>query len=585
MVLFCVFFGWTSPLWGQAEKYKEQLNILEHVNSMDLDSAYRLALTIRADSWEDGDTLAYLYSMYRLALIQRDLGKLHEAMTTIEGAKVLLPEGTPSEIRGNIYLAAGHIYNHLGEQTKAEGQYIKAIEDYKAMNDTTGLVITWGSLGITHFDQGKVKQSLHFYQLADSVWMNKDSTGRADLWNNIGVSYQELEDYPRSIHYFTKALGVYERFGKERSIPLSYYNLGETNMMLGNYELSEQQFLASLEKGLEVNSLEDVKWAYDGLYQLFKEKKDYQKALEYHEIYSAYSDSIKETSSKKEVEQMVDGFEQKRFNRLLKLEMHHQEKERDFESKIQWLGMIALLSLTLVGVISYLRVRKGNKMLIEERFSVMAKRRQIDAALLEKELLLKEIHHRVKNNLQIISSLLNLQKHQIDDPRVLMALEESQNRIQAIALVHKKLYQDESIAQVQFKSYLEELISHLEAVHRGDTLNVQYDIYTQGIALNLDTAVPLGLIVAELITNSFKYAFKAGEENVMTIRLTKETEPYYDIEVADNGVGLPSEFDLEQADSLGLEIVRALVDQLDGTITTVPHKGAKYKIRFVQIHT
>ncbi|MFD1553345.1 hypothetical protein DNU06_06685 [Putridiphycobacter roseus] len=191
------------------------------------------------------------------------------------------------------------------------------------------------------------------------------------------------------------------------------------------------------------------------------------------------------------------------------------------------------------------------------------------------EILLKEVHHRVKNNLQVISSLLSLQKRTVDDESIISVLDESKRRVEAIALIHHKLYSDEFGNQVDFQSYLSELVSSQEMMQS----RIKCSLDTIAVTLHLDVAVPLGLIVSEMITNALKHAFAHQTNPILKITLSKETN-FYQLIVHDNGVGFPADFSLEHEGSLGTEIISALITQIEGEIEFKNDHGAKFIIRF-----
>lgn len=206
---------------------------------------------------------------------------------------------------------------------------------------------------------------------------------------------------------------------------------------------------------------------------------------------------------------------------------------------------------------------------------------KIKASLREKEVMLKEIHHRVKNNLQVVSSLLNLQSRYITDPADVELFKESQNRVQSMALVHEKLYQSKDLARIDFSSYIDSLMKNLfysYAIGR-DNLSMKADL--QPISMSVDVAVPCGLIVNELISNSLKHAFPEGRAGEIHVCI-HEANGRVVIEVADNGVGLPEDYDFHTSDSLGLQLVNMLVEQLDGSVSLEREKGTRFTITFTR---
>ena len=204
---------------------------------------------------------------------------------------------------------------------------------------------------------------------------------------------------------------------------------------------------------------------------------------------------------------------------------------------------------------------------------------QIKDSLKEKEVLLKEIHHRVKNNLQVISSILNLQSSFVSDERTLEILEESRNRIHSMATIHENLYLTTNFSSIDFASYLQNLTTKLISSYHVAPITINLRTELTSINLLLDQAIPCGLLVNELITNAIKYAFVNRSEGEILIGL-KENQGIIELKIEDNGVGLPSNFEIFKSNSLGLQLVSTLVEQLDGEINILNEKGTKYLITF-----
>lgn len=203
---------------------------------------------------------------------------------------------------------------------------------------------------------------------------------------------------------------------------------------------------------------------------------------------------------------------------------------------------------------------------------------EVKRSLNEKELLLREIHHRVKNNMQIISSLLNLQRSYIQDEEADNILQESQGRVKSMALIHEKLYQTSDLARINVAEYIRSLtmnLFHSYTVKPG--INLSMDVGE--LYFNIDTAVPLGLIINELVSNSLKYAFQDQDEGEIRISLIETAEPgRYLLLIRDDGTGFPEEVDFCQTHSLGLQLVNTLVNQLDGEIEMVTNGGTTFNI-------
>ncbi|WP_048190318.1 histidine kinase dimerization/phosphoacceptor domain -containing protein [Methanobacterium sp. SMA-27] len=206
---------------------------------------------------------------------------------------------------------------------------------------------------------------------------------------------------------------------------------------------------------------------------------------------------------------------------------------------------------------------------------------KIRKSLDEKETLLREIHHRVKNNLQIIASLLHLQESTVNDGELENILKESESRVKSMAIVYDKLYQSPNFTDINFKKYIEKLvydILYTYGIKKG-TIKAQMDI--EDILLNIDTAIPLGLIINELITNSVKYAFPQ-KKGTITIQL-KSLPEKMEITIADDGIGIPEDINLENPETLGLQLVKNLVRQIDGEIELDRNHGTEFKIKFKEL--
>jgi len=208
---------------------------------------------------------------------------------------------------------------------------------------------------------------------------------------------------------------------------------------------------------------------------------------------------------------------------------------------------------------------------------------QIKKALKEKELLLKEIHHRTKNNLMVMSSILELQSQHINDEEVLDIFRESQDRANSMALIHERLYQSTDLKRIDFGEYIQNLTTDLFHTYLSDPSRIKLNINVDNEMVDIDTTVPLGLILNELVTNSMKYAFPDGAEGKIDIEFYKDDDEFVLI-VSDTGRGFPEDLDFRNTDSLGLQLVNNLTCQINGTIELERKKGTKFKIKFKELY-
>ncbi len=207
---------------------------------------------------------------------------------------------------------------------------------------------------------------------------------------------------------------------------------------------------------------------------------------------------------------------------------------------------------------------------------------ELKESLRIKEVLLSEIHHRVKNNMQIISSLLNLQKNFVENEKASAVLLESQNRVKSMAMIHERLYQSGDFTRIDISEYIEKLLADLFYTYATSNEQVTSIINVDNLSLNIETAIPCGLIISEIVSNSLKYAFPGGRKGKLTVSL-KAGDEWNELIISDDGIGFPEELDFKNTETLGLQLVHSLVGQIDGEITLDRSQGTKFTIRFKEL--
>ena len=236
------------------------------------------------------------------------------------------------------------------------------------------------------------------------------------------------------------------------------------------------------------------------------------------------------------------------------------------------------MKTAVLNILEDLAVEKARLQRSQEE--VLRSEEAIRTSLREKETLLKEIHHRVKNNLQVIASLLRLQSRYLKDAESRAIFEESQNRVHSISLVHEKLYRADNLARIDFNDYLVTLTKGLTDSWRGTDSPIHVEVDAEGVQLSVDTAIPCGLIVTELVTNALKHAFPNGSGGNIRVTALANREGWLKLTVADDGKGLPEKLDFRKSGSLGLELVNSLVRQLGAKLEIRRSPGATFQIEF-----
>jgi len=264
------------------------------------------------------------------------------------------------------------------------------------------------------------------------------------------------------------------------------------------------------------------------------------------------------------------------------------QDELDDIRKVFETGMISIreLSFEIDGQVIFVELRKipmFRNNIVEQVMVVTrdrSKEKEVEALKIKnaetKEIMLKEIHHRVKNNLAIVISLLGMQGKKNPDPDFQRVLRDIELRIRSMALIHEHLYRSENLDKVPLSNYINSLVTIISGTFSGHKISLEMDL--DEILVNIETALPLGLITNELLTNSYKYAFPGTREGTVSIKLSNHASSGFTLIVSDNGVGLPSGFDLSSQDSLGMFIIKLLVEQLDGTIKFTSDHGVSAHI-------
>ncbi len=236
------------------------------------------------------------------------------------------------------------------------------------------------------------------------------------------------------------------------------------------------------------------------------------------------------------------------------------------------------IQVQITPIYDYKNIFMGHLFIIQDINERKKLEKELKKSLEEKELMMKEIHHRVKNNLMIIQSLLQLQSRYINDENVLSIFRESQSRIRSMALIHQRLYQH-NLKKINFGDYPRTLALDIFRSHAGDPDQIKLDVHADEVMLDIDTAIPLGLIINELVSNSLKYAFPEGRKGQLTVKFNLDDNKYK-LVVSDDGIGISEDLDYENSDSLGLRLIYSLSDQIGATVTLDRTSGTKFEIIF-----
>ncbi len=583
------------------------------------DSALFYVKKILKDSTKTSDYV--LAKSYLLGgVLYKNIGKIDSSYFFYHTAEKIFTEKNDTTGIASVQNNLARLYHQSGRFDMSLQAFFKAVELFKAKNDSANLAETYLNVGDLYIELEQIEKGLEFYDKARKIFLSTNNKiGIAFIYTNLG-NLKEKENKPDSaLLYYKKSLkllsktdrkqiyadcrlktgnlffkqnkpdsaisnfSVAENIYKEIDFPLGTakckYAKGNYYLTENNYKLAENNYNKALHLARKVNSTVLYGKVLKQLYLLYKKTGNKNKSLKYFEKYTKLKDSIfsLETGNKiAEIQAKNDLLlRQNQINKLrdsTKIQKLLTEKF-ELKSKIRKTGLIiltiAVIVIIFLLILLFYRYREKNKL-----------NKNLSTALDERNILLKELHHRVKNNLQIISSLLNLQKKHKSNKSVEEIIDISRNRIAAMVTVHEKLYRSKSFKNVDIKEYTEGLIKNVSDTFNSSEKNISTNVKADDIKLNINKLIPCGLILNELITNSFKHGFKGKKEGKFEVFISEENQ-HITINIKDNGIGFKSNTDFSKLNSLGMKLIFGLTEQINGKFEILsPNTGTHFKLTF-----
>lgn len=526
------------------------------------------------------------------------------------------------------YNNIGLMYNYSGMYDKANEFQFKALELAERMGENTAYIHM--NIALNYFTEKNFRKSLQHNFKSLALFHELDNKSYvATGYKNIGDNYAEMFLLDSAEYFYNKSYLIYKELGNQRSIARYHMVMGnikdkrdmplkakyqyqlalETNPESGSQKLRFAIFsnlcdinmkLADTSEKDKVKLLnqvinyaremlqialdfESIKMEADANERLYKAnvKLGFNKsALKYAKRFILMKDSLFSVQKQNAITEMQTKYEtEKKEQQILsqKNEIYQKELILNYERNLRKLfigGTILLIMLIIIISRFLFKSKKLNRVLIEQN-EIILKQKE------EKEILVKEIHHRTKNNLQIISSLFDMQLRATNNPDAKAALIDGLNRVKSVGLIHQLLYQSEDVININFNDFVNKLIDHICNFSSQKAINKTV-LIPSGIQFDIKITLPLGLIINELMTNAFKYAFEEVESCDVSVTLKEFKKNHFNLCVRDNGIGLPHEFDFNASKSLGLRLVHTLTNQLNGKIEYTFDNGANFLLTFNQ---
>ncbi|MBX2890854.1 MAG: tetratricopeptide repeat protein [Saprospiraceae bacterium] len=520
-----------------------------HANHLQLDSAMLFFDRAMTGYTAIGDKKGQATTTFKQAWVYKKRNQLSQATEADLRALRLMEAIRDQE---GIADALSRVAEDLYLQERAEDglQYALRSIEIAERNGLQGQwVYSMRTAGFIQFKLRQPEQALRYFDqaLAKAKTLDFTPIELARLLNDRGNALKHLQRYPEALETYRECLQIAEKQQIDMAISATSANLGEVYLRMGRYADALPYLLKAIELMERNGDFYNLEENYRHISKTYEHLGNFQSALFFERKSRQVNDSTLNAVSDAKMSELRTQYETEKKEATIAAQASQLSQQR----MLQWLsfGIAALLGLLAFNF-------RRNAIARKKANALLAAKNQ------ENELLLKEIHHRVKNNLEVVSSLLALQSAQIDDQGIKDAMQEGQNRVQSIGIVHQKLYQRDKLAAIEMKDYFLNLSeSVLDSFGADDRVSIECAM--DQLDVDIDTAVPLGLIVNELLTNTLKYAFPDGRKGKVRIKLEKNPAGMLHLEVADDGVGKSG---LTHGTGFGGQLVALLTRQLSGTM-------------------
>ncbi len=564
---------------GIADGYYYTGCIYEQKNALDVAGRYfEKAISL----YIQGQFLDNLPDCYRrLGEIYLKDGKYYTGLQNfLSGLRVAEEQGNRIDhVKLSIQLASYH--NTISKDYK---EAIATLGDAERRANAADYAAALGPIylqySISYAKQRDSDRALHYAALARRAF-DEASNNEALLKTLLieGEVYGRIHDEGRLANILEEAEQLIDSVDDER-LTTNYQLLYATELyFLGDYNaaLSTCEKLYTRLNGVGLQEeWHDIRSLH---FKILFAMGNFRQADSLFDVYEYAKDSLYAAQYLGQGMEMSENYKLEKFERQIK-----EQELLLSNTRYQRYGLITgiVVLLTILGIL-YFHFREKDKLahrVAIKNAEISVQNEILKQANKQNELLLREIHHRVKNNLQIINSLLSLQSRKTTNQEVITMMQESSSRINSIALIHNKLYQQQSINRLSIQDYIEQLGAHLLSIYNVGKKNVRFNVEAKDVSLDIDTAIPVGLILTELMTNSLKYAFVDRDEGEIHVHVRHEGERDYELIFKDNGVGIPETKRKQTNETLGFRLIHSLTRQLAGIVQYTFDEFSMYNIRF-----
>lgn len=525
----------------------------------------------------------------RIGVIYKDLENYAEALPYYHKAfEVAKDHNLPARM-SSACINIGVVLKKQENYDEALEYYYSAEEISLEIEDYHSLANVYNNIGNVLRIQKRHKDALRYYRLA--VTNRKKSGNLSQLgytYNNMGLVYKNLGNWKQAISYLLKSERTKKEAGDEETLASTYLNFSEVYLEKGDLENYVRFALKAEEYATRFNqyhTLRNIR-INNGKYEAAK--GNYEKAYYYMSHVFDEMDTLDEKSQRVLTTVLQAQFRDRQNRSTIselslandQLDTQKKELERKEQTSRMLIWALSIVSIILIATTVFIFVRqKAYATQSKELLSINNQLHQTMISKEEKETLLKEVHHRVKNNLQIIKSLIRLQSSGVDDQNAQTMLMDFEQRVSSMALVHESLYKSGDLAKVNVTEYYTDLINDLIIAY-----NMKQDLKTELSVevgeLGIDILVPLGLLTNEIISNSLKHAFNGRDDGKIVVQLRELDDRCHELFIGDNGLGFDFDSEREKNQTLGLELIVALTEQLDADFEFINENGSYFRVKF-----
>lgn len=449
----------------------------------------------------------------------------------------------------------------------------RATQIYESLNDSSALATSLNVAGIIYRDRGKIAGQEYYYDSAFKCYergieivkrccAHLDEYPLARLYNNISQIYTiPKRDYTTALRYSQMAVEINKRLNNLNSLTHNYMNIADIYRRMGKPAEGLPYAILAKDISMQLNSPTRIGNAYGMLSSVYRSMKRYDSALHYFQLADHISDSFANISKSQMIAEMQTRFEtEQKESEIERLGAVNAIKNKQIQYLVGGLVLFGLLAAAMV--LLYRRVNKQKELITRQTKQL--------------EVMMKELHHRVKNNLQIVSSLLSLQTYRLKDEESIAAIRESQQRVQAMSFIHQRLYKTDQLTSVNIREYITDLTESLLASYGYDRDGFDLQIVVENEIMDVDKALPIGLIVNEIVTNAFKYAYHDVKYPSLHITCTEDGNDI-NLIIKDNGAGLDEAKWKQSGGSFGKQLVTTLCRQLRAKQTLEVNNGTCFQ--------